>query len=122
MLALRKDNTTMKQSLVIGLLVLLFPCLALAGTEINTTLVHYTYRIEGPSGKPNEVTYGTVFVMGIPDPNQPGKGQFVLVTAAHVLEKISGTKAKIHVRQKLAKGKYKKVPHELIIRKKDKPL
>lgn len=96
--------------------------IATAEVEINTTLMHYTYRIEGPTGKPNEVAYGTGFIMGIPDPNRPGKGRMVLVTAAHVLEKVSGEKASIHLRQKLADGRFNKVPYELQIRGSDKPL
>ena len=95
---------------------------ALAEFEINTTLMHYTYRIEGPTGKPNEVKYGTVFVMVIPDANRPGKGQAVLVTAAHVLEGISGETATIFLRKKTVNGKYKKVNHDLQIRKGKKPL
>jgi hypothetical protein len=90
--------------------------------EINTTLMHYTFRIEGPTGKPKEVTFGTCFIMGIPEADKPSKAEPVLVTAAHVLENISGEKANIYLRQKLAEGKFKKVPHELQIRKGNKPL
>jgi hypothetical protein len=89
----------------------------LAGFEINTTLMHYTYRIVGPTGKPNQVKSGTVFVMGIPDANRRGKGQAVLVTAAHVLEGISGETATIYLREKIVDGKFKKVAHVLKIRK-----
>lgn len=105
-----------------GLLISVFAIALLSGAalaefEINTTLMHYTYRIEGPTGKPNEVKYGTVFVMGIPDANRPGKGQAVLVTAAHVLEGISGETATIFLRKKTVDGKFKKVDHVLQIRK-----
>jgi len=106
-----------KRLLIRILMVALLSEIALAGLEINTTLMHYTYRIEGPTGKPNEVIYGTVFVMGIPDANRPGKGQFVLITAAHVLEGISGETATINVREKMADGKFQKVAHVLQIRK-----
>lgn len=113
----------MRTGLLITILVIaLLSGTALAGIEINTTLMHYTYRIESPTGKPNEVTYGTVFVMGIPDANRPGKGQFVLVTAAHVLEGISREAATINVREKMADGKFQKVAHVLQIRKDKKPL
>ncbi len=113
----------MRKRLMLSILAMgLLTGIAMADVEINTTLMHYTYRIEGPTGKPNEVRYGTCFIMGIPDPNKPSRGQAVLVTAAHVLEKISGEKVNIHVRQKLAKGRFKKVPLELQIRKGDKPL
>lgn len=108
----------MRTGLLISVLAIaLLSGIALAEFEINTTLMHYTYRIEGPTGKPNEVKYGTVFVMGIPDANRPGKGQAVLVTAAHVLEGISGETANIYLREKMADGKFKKVDHVLKIRK-----
>lgn len=113
----------MKTGLLVSVLVIvLLSGTTLAEFEINTTLMHYTYRIVGPTGKPNEVKYGTVFVMGIPDTNRPGKGQLVLVTAAHVLEGISGEKATVHVREKMADGKFRKVAHVLQIRKGRKPL
>ena len=95
---------------------------ALAGLEINTTLMQYTYHIVGPTGKPNEMKHGTVFVMGIPDANQPGKGQFVLVTAAHVLEEISGEKATIYLREKMTNGKFKRIARSVKIRNGKKPL
>jgi len=108
----------MRTGLLISVLAIaLLSGTALAGIEINTTLMHYTYRIEGPTGKPNEVRYGTVFVMGIPDANQSGKGQYVLITAAHVLEKISGETATIYLREKMSDGKFKKVAYVLQIRK-----
>ena len=94
---------------------------AAADLEINTTLMHYTFRIEGPTGKPNEVTYGTGFIMGIPNPDSTGQGQMVLVTAAHVLGKISGETATINLRQKEEK-RFTKVPWKLNIRKGGTPL
>ena len=113
----------MRIGLLISVLaIVLLPETALAELEINTTLMHYTYRIEGPAGKPNEVKYGTVFVMGIPDLKQPGKGQYVLVTAAHVLEGISGETATVYLRKKMIDGKFKKVSYILQIRKGKKPL
>lgn len=113
----------MRTGLLISVLTIaLLSGTALAEIEINTTLMHYTYRIEGPTGKPNKMTRGTVFVMGIPDANRPGKGQCVLVTAAHVLERISGETATIYLREKMSDGKFKKVPHILQIRKGKKPL
>jgi len=94
----------------------------LAQFEINTALMHYTYRVVGPTGKPNEVQAGTVFVMVIPDANRPGKTQPVLITAAHILEKIAGETATIHLREKMGDGKFKTVAHVLQIRKGKKTL
>lgn len=113
----------MRTRLLISILAIeLLSGTALAEIEINTTLMHYTYRIKGPTGKPNKVKYGTVFMMGIPDTNQPGKGQVVLITAAHVLEGILGETATIYLREKMADGKFKKVSHLLQIRKGKEPL
>ncbi len=122
-MSLHTEEKLMRTRLMLSILVMgLLTGTVMAGVEINTTLMNDTYRIEGPSGKPNEVTYGTGFIMGIPYPSRPGKGLFVLITAAHVLEKISGEKAKIYLRRKISKGKFVKVPRELRIRKGNKPL
>ncbi len=94
----------------------------LAGFEINTTLMHYTYLIVGPGGEPNEVKCGTVFVMGIPDVNRPGKSQPVMVTAAHVLEGISGQTATVYLREKVTQRQFKNHPNTVHIRKGKEPL
>lgn len=109
----------MRTGLLINVLVIgLMSGKVLAGFEINTTLMHYTYRIEGATGEPNAVRCATVFLMGIPDANRPGKtGQAVLVTVAHVLEEISGETATIRLRERMSDGKFKQVPHILQIRK-----
>ena len=92
------------------------------GFEINTTLMHYTYRIGGPTGEPNQLKYGTVFMMGIPDKNMPEKGYFVMVTAAHILEGIAGETATIDLREKMADGKYKKRAYKVQIRNGKEPI
>ena len=104
------------KSILIILTATLLAATAVTGVEINTTLMHSTYRIEGPTGEPNKVTFGTVFIMGIPDPNKPGIGWSVLVTAAHVLDKIAGEKATIYLRRKTTKRHFKKERYELQIR------
>jgi len=96
-------------------------CLSSA-IEINTTLMHYTYLIEGPTGKPDEVSRGTGFLMAVPDPNRPAKGRPVLVTAAHVLSKISGAVAKVYLRQEITDRKFKKVAWDIRIRDANTPL
>ncbi len=92
------------------------------GFEINTTLMHYTYRIVGPTGEPNQLLVGTAFMMGIPDKNIPEKGHFVMVTAAHLLEGIAGETAIIDLREKTADGKYKKRTHTIQIRNRKEPI
>ena len=113
----------MRTKLLISVLSLMFLSgKILAGFEINTTLMHYTYLIVGPAGEPNQVKCGTVFVMGIPDANRPGKSQPVMVTAAHVLEGISGETAIIHLREKTTERKFESRAHVLQIRKGEEPL
>jgi hypothetical protein len=102
----------------IALLISLFStaeCFA-ATFEINEAVMRSTFRLEGPTGKPSEVTYGTGFLMAIPIPSQPGKGQAVLVTAAHVLAKISGENARIYLREESARRKFTRMPHQVRIR------
>lgn len=96
--------------------------IALADVDISTRLMHYTYQIEGPSDKPNETKSGTMFLMGVPDTDRPGKGKMVLVSAAHVLEEISGETANVHLRQKTADGAFQVVGFALEIRKGAEPL
>lgn len=89
--------------------------------EINTTLMHHTYRIEGPT-RNNETTYGTGFIMVIPDPCTVGRGAMVLITASHVLENIVGDRAKIYLRQMIMKGHFQRIPYEFPIREQDRCL
>lgn len=114
----------MRTELLISILAMgLVSGTAIADFEINTTLMHYTYPIIGPTGEPNEVTVGTVFLMAIPEPNQPEKlRQAVLITATHILEKISGEKATVHMREKKNDGKYKVVHYDIQIRKGKEPI
>jgi hypothetical protein len=59
--------------------------------ELNTLLMHATFRIAGPKkGQPGSVSFGTVFIMGVPLKDDPKTASIVLVTAAHVLDDIEG--------------------------------
>jgi hypothetical protein len=120
---MQKEDILMRTRLLISVYMIVFLSVTgLNGFEINTSLMHYTYQIVGPTGKPNEIKYGTVFLMGMPDRKQPDKGLFVLVTAKHILEGISGETAIIYLREKMAESKFRKVPHVLQIRKDKEPL
>jgi Trypsin-like peptidase domain len=59
--------------------------------DINTALIQSTFRIQGASKEPNGLTMGTGIVVGrsCGEP-APGKAAYTLVTAAHVLQQISG--------------------------------
>lgn len=76
--------------------------------DINTILMKSTYRIVGENGK-----VGTVFILG--KPSSAGRNQYVLVTAAHVLEDMTGDSAIIFLRQKEG-DKYTKMPYLYQIR------
>lgn len=68
--------------------------------DINTVLMQSTFRIQGPSVDGGGTSFGTVFILGRPVKDQPERGAYVLVTAAHVLESIKGEKAVLLLRQK----------------------
>src|SRR5258707_4979572 len=73
-------------------------------TELNTVLMESTFRIEGRNAQ-NQPTLGTAFVMGRPFPSgvptMSGRGRYVLITAAHVLQDMQGDTAVLHLRQKV---------------------
>lgn len=84
--------------------------------ELNTILMESTFKIVGDNG-----VYGTVFVMGKPSPGSTEEWYSVLVTAAHVLEQITGDSATIFFRQK-GRDKVDKAPYRYQIRQDGKPL
>jgi len=90
--------------------------------EINTALMHWTFRISGPAAEVGKTEVGTVFVVGEAMTNQPSMGRYVMVTAAHVLSDITGDKATLDLRSKNDKGRYQPVPYEVRIRESGKDL
>lgn len=93
-----------------------------ADPELNTLLMEATFRVTGPAKTPNQGTsIGTGFFMGKPIPGSSGGG-YVLVTAAHVFEDISGDNATIVLRKKQADNSYKLTPFQIAIRDGDKNL
>lgn len=83
--------------------------------ELNTLLMHSTFRIEG-SGKT-----GTIFIIGKPTLKDSSQAYYVLVTADHVLNDIKSEYANLFLRVK-KNGKYTKLPYKLKVREKGKPL
>ena len=82
--------------------------------DLDTQLMCATLKIR------HEKSTGTGFFLYRPDPRSTRRGQFVLVTAAHVFENIPGDEATLHFRRESA-GVYQKVPMKLVIRKDGKP-
>lgn len=84
--------------------------------------MHSTFLIVGPTNVPNQITFGTVFLMGIPYKNDPKVAHIVIVTAAHVFEGINGDTATLQLRRKMADGTYATFPFQFQIRKSGRPL
>ena len=89
--------------------------------EINTGLMETTFQIYGPTANPGETTGGTVFVLGKVKPDGTG-AWYVLVTATHVLEGISGDFGTINFRSKQADGSYIEKHIKVALRQAGKPL
>jgi len=87
-------------------------------TELNTILMNWTFEIEGQAA-PGQSTLGTVFIMGRPYPgqdanaNQAKKVRYVLITAAHVLEGMSGESAVLDLRRKNDDGSWVRLPYSV---------
>jgi hypothetical protein len=90
--------------------------------ELNTLLMHATFMIVGPTKVPNQISFGTVFVMGMPYRDNPKLAHIVIVTAKHVFEGINGDNATLHLRRKNADGTYAAFGYQLPIKKDGKPL
>lgn len=90
--------------------------------ELNTLLMHSTFRIVGPTKVPNRITFGTVFLMGMPYKDDPKVAHIVIVTAAHVLEGIDGDTATLQLRRRNGDGTYTAFPYQFQIRKNGQPL
>jgi hypothetical protein len=87
--------------------------------DINTLLMQSTFRIHGPAIDGSGSSVGTVFILGRPIKDQPQRGAYVLVTAAHVLDHIKGKTGTLLLRQKNGDGTYNPVSYEVPIRDKN---
>jgi hypothetical protein len=76
--------------------------------ELNTLLMHATFRIIGPSAKgAQKAATGTVFILTTPHPSGDMRlGTSTMVTAAHVLDDIAGDEASILIRRREENGQY----------------
>jgi hypothetical protein len=90
--------------------------LAAQDDDLNTQLMRATVKIG------HDKSTGTGFFLCRPDPGEPKRDQFLLVTANHVFEKMTpGDEATLYFRKKEAEGVYKKLPTKLAIRTGGKP-
>jgi hypothetical protein len=90
---------------VVLVVVVLVGSLRADGEDLGTQLMRATVRVS------HDKSSGTGFVL-----SRPHRNQFVLVTAAHVLENIPGDEAVLGFRRREAEGVYKKLPAKVIIR------
>ncbi len=79
-------------------------------TDLDTQLMLATFRVVNPESS------GTAFVLSRPDPDEPTKPRFVLVTAEHVLRQMTGDEATVLYRRREADGGYTKSPARLKVR------
>jgi len=83
--------------------------------EINTIMMRSTFKIEGTG------SCGSCFIVGKPS-KEKHISYLILVTAAHVLENISGETAVIYLRKKRNDNIFEKFPFPIKIRNRNNPL
>jgi hypothetical protein len=84
--------------------------------ELSTVLMNSTFEIGGPGKEAGKTSTGTVFLMGRPLKSDASRTAVVLITAAHVLDEISGDQATLVWRKKAEAGGYIKIPTAISIR------
>jgi hypothetical protein len=84
--------------------------------DLNTQLMNATVKIA------HEKSTATAFFLSRPALDDPQKTQFLLVTAAHVLETAPGDAVTLFFRRQDGEGVYEKVPVKLVVRSEGKPL
>jgi S1-C subfamily serine protease len=87
--------------------------------DLSVDLIQATVQLEQPLGDGSR-TVGTGFL--IEDPTPDGRPRTILVTAAHVFDKMPGVSAKIGYRIQSADGVWRYDPHTLKIRDGDHQL
>jgi hypothetical protein len=91
--------------------------------EINSILMESTFRIHGPKkGDKEAISFGTVFLVGKPTPDDVTRWYYVLITAAHVLDGIEGDTAILTLREKQDDGSYHQRNWPVKLRENDKPI
>jgi hypothetical protein len=95
--------------------------------ELNTVMMESTFEIQSlpVPGQPSSL--GTVFIVGRPAAPSPGTTQpvwvnYVLITAAHVLDGIPGDTALLNLRRATGRDTWTKVPFPLQIRRNGTPM
>jgi hypothetical protein len=89
--------------------------------DLNTILMQATFKLMGPAGG-GKTSFGTVFLIGKPIKDVPGRSWNVMVTAAHVLNGVLGDEATLVLHHQNSDGTYRGEPIQIKIRDKGKPL
>ncbi len=95
------------------LVVMAFSNLCWAGADLNTVMMQSTCKITGQG------TLGTGFIMGKPDPNNPPKAFYTLITANHALSACKSQMVMLLFRQKQDDESWKRIEIPIQIRDKD---
>ena len=95
------------------LIIMALPVVAQTPQEINTVVMQSTFRLVGAST--TGPSLGTAFIVGKPIPGSD-KAQYVLVTAAHVLNALTGDTAVLFLRRKDSNGIWHEFPYTITIR------
>jgi len=118
-----KKTKSMTRTQVAGVVVLVaaellgWPCRAQAPPpDINVVLMKSTFLLVG------EGSQGTGFVLGRPEPGDPTKARYVLVTAAHVLQEMKGETGAIFARRKTGPMKWEGFIYTFRIREGERQL
>jgi len=88
--------------------------------DISTRLMRSTFKIQGKKANGNN-SIGTIFIVAEQSKKHPGRGYYVLITAAHVLEDIAEDNATIYLRR-IVDNTFVKYPYQIGIRDRGKPL
>jgi S1-C subfamily serine protease len=109
--------------MVLGALCIILSSSSFAGAQdLSILLMESTFRIVGPAAGEGKFSVGTVFFVSRPLKSGPNRASHVMVTAAHVLQDISGDEAVLWLRRKKADGTFGPLEHRLRIRSKGAPL
>lgn len=112
---------TYKQAILIIIFTFLLAQHVTAGNalELNSVMMRNTYRIDGKVSEGKSVI-GSCFLIGKPFKEDPKRAHYVLVTAAHILEKITSDHATIYLRIKEG-DLFREPPLQIRIRREGKP-
>jgi hypothetical protein len=99
-----------------ALLLLAAPPAPAEREDLSTQMMRATVKVTHPKST------GTGFLLTLPSADATKKDRLVLVTAAHLFEKIEGNEATVLFRTREAEGVYKKLPLKVTIRQENKPL